>query len=450
MYLASAGHSVNFMQVNGSSTYGPTVFGGSGQVTTTAPYLFSGFHVLGFVCGVAGSSVDHFYVDGTEVPSYGLQGSSCSYQSSGNLYLGSSNVAPWASSGFEGTFYRLVLYPTQLTTAQMALASAQISNEVSGRGVGTHPVPLRTAAPQMMFIGDSITAGLGVTTGWPGLLSLTNQPTYNNTTWAIPGSTISSMLSSEPNRAAPGCGAYTTPAVALVFAGTNDFEGFDLISGTNATPGSVFNMLAGEVQTLKRAGCRVFVGTMLSRTGTDNGGGSYDTDKDNYDALILGGWKAIGADGVIDFAANPLLGADGANAGTYFQADHVHPIQAGQQILGDEASNALNYYFGYNDQNPHVVTALPYSMAAGDGTVSLAGVTGAGTLTLPDCTGQSGAVYRISNPQAAFAVTVAPLNASQLINGLAFGTAVTVPANGTLTLRDVPNAKTVSGCHWEM
>jgi hypothetical protein len=89
-------------------------------------------------------------------------------------------------------------------------------------------------------------------------------------------------------------------------------------------------------------------------------------------------------------------------------------------------------------------------MTAGDGELSVAGVTSAGTLTLPDCTGQSGATYRINNPQAAFAVTVAPLNASQLINGLAFGTTVAVPANGTLTLRDVPNAKTVSGCHWEM
>jgi hypothetical protein len=46
-------------------------------------------------------------------------------------------------------------------------------------------------------------------------------------------------------------------------------------------------------------------------------------------------------------------------------------------------------------------------------------------------------------------VTVGALSASQLINGLPFATAVTVPANGSLTLRDVPNPKSVSGCHWE-
>jgi len=37
-----------------------------------------------------------------------------------------------------------------------------------------------------------------------------------------------------------------------------------------------------------------------------------------------------------------------------------------------------------------------------------------------------------------------------LINGRAAATVVPVPANGSVTLRDVPNPKTVSGCHWEM
>jgi hypothetical protein len=176
-----------------------------------------------------------------------------------------------------------------------------------------------------------------------------------------------------------------------------------------------------------------------------------DAAKDAYNGLILTSAKAAGADGIIDFAANPLLGADGANANTtYFQADGTHPTQAGQQLLANAASNALNYFYGYNDTNPHNVTSLPYTMAAGDGAVSLAGLTNAGAMTLPDCTGQSGATYRINNPQSAFAVTVTLLNGSQLINGLPLGSTVTVPANGTLTLRDVPNPKTVSGCHWEM
>jgi trimeric autotransporter adhesin len=41
-------------------------------------------------------------------------------------------------------------------------------------------------------------------------------------------------------------------------------------------------------------------------------------------------------------------------------------------------------------------------------------------------------------------------SSSQLINGLSVVTVVTVPSNRSLSFRDVPNPKTVSGCHWEM
>jgi len=182
---------------------------------------------------------------------------------------------------------------------------------------------------------------------------------------------------------------------------------------------------------------------MISRQGLDS-------NKDAYDGLILQDAMRVGADGVIDFAANPLLGADGASTNaTYFQADRTHPTAAGQLLLATAASNALNYYFGYNAANPHIVTATTYAMAAGDGYIT-ASPTANQTLTLPDCTGQSGAVYTVTNLQSAFTVGVVAGSSSQLINGLGVGTVVPVPANGSLTLRDVPNAKTVSGCHWEM
>jgi hypothetical protein len=88
-------------------------------------------------------------------------------------------------------------------------------------------------------------------------------------------------------------------------------------------------------------------------------------------------------------------------------------------------------------------------MQAGDGYVT-ASPTANQTLTLPDCTGQSGAGYTVTNLQSTFTVGVVTGSSSQLINGRAAATVVPVPANGSVTLRDVPNPKTVSGCHWEM
>jgi trimeric autotransporter adhesin len=414
------------------------------NVSTASSTLLSGFHVLAVTLGSGSGSLDHVYVDGTEVASYVRQGASAGQQTSGNLYFGSSNVGPWSGSGFNGTAYRFRTYATQLAAGDVQTISASIRNEVAGRGVAVSPLPITAATPQLHAIGDSITYGAGASTPWPSLLTLTNQPTYTTTNWGIFGVLMQALDGSEPNRVGQHCLTSYGPSVAIVFAGTNDMSyGF--------SPAVTFEATEGEIQTLKQAGCRVFVGTMISRAGLDGKGNSLDGDKDAFDALVLGQAKQAGADGVVDFAANPLLGADGASTNmTYFNTDEIHPTQAGQQLLANAVSNVLNYAFGYNETNPHSLTSLPYSMTAGDGAVSVGGVTGAGTLTLPDCTGQSGATYRINNPQAAFAVTVAPLNSSQLINGLAFGTAVTVPANGSLTLRDVPNAKAVSGCHWEM
>jgi lysophospholipase L1-like esterase len=310
--------------------------------------------------------------------------------------------------------------------------------------VAVKPTPVPQATPLLQCLGDSITAGVGVSTPYCSLLSLVNQPTYTIANWGISGIRMQAMDASEKNRAALYCGSDQGPSAAIVFAGTNDF----LDAAQTAT--SVMANLSGEIQTLKTAGCRVFVGTMLSRTGNDGAGNSYDSAKNAYDALILTSAKSYGADAVIDFAANPLLGADGATSNTtYFQADAIHPTQAGQQLLANAASNALNYYFGFNQMNPHVVTAASYTMQAGDGYITAA-PTANQTLALPDCTGQSGAVYTVTNLQSAFTVGVVAGSSSQLIDGLAVGTVVPVPANGSLTLRDVPNPKTVSGCHWEM
>jgi trimeric autotransporter adhesin len=424
----------------------PTIFGDN-AVFTGVRNLVSGFHVLTYVLGTPGGTPDQIYIDGVESDSYdpNFHFNAAGLQSSGNLFLGSSNTGMFGTSGFNGTFYRMVTMPTnQLSAAQIQQVSNQIKNDVESRGVNTSPAKIKQGSPTLHCIGDSITAGIGTSNPYCSLLSLTNQPAYKIANWGIDGIRLQAVNAAESNRVGPLCESSEGPSVALVFLGTNDF-----LSG-GQTPTGLIPNLAGEVQTLKDAGCRVFVGTMLSRSGNDGSGGSYDADKDAYDSLILTNAKAFGADGVVDFAANPLLGADGATSNaTYFQADEIHPTQVGQQLLANAASNALNYYFGFNQMNPNVVTSASYTMQAGDGYIT-ASPTANQTLTLPDCTGQSGATYTVTNLQSAFTVGVMAGSSSQLINGLAASTVVPVPAHGSLMLRDVPNPKTVSGCHWEM
>jgi lysophospholipase L1-like esterase len=290
-------------------------------------------------------------------------------------------------------------------------------------------------------IGDSITFGFESATPYCSMLSLTNQPAYAITNWGITGITLAAINGSEPNRVAPMCTSISGPANALILAGTNDFS--DIADINEAY---VFAELMGEVQTLKMAGCKVFVGTMLSRTGA-SALGTLDAVKDSYDALILTQAKAGGADGVVDFAANPLLGADGAYSNaTYFNSDGTHPTTAGHALLAAALSNVLNYTYGFNKSNPNVITATSYQMLSGDGAITAAPTANA-AYTAPDCMGPSGVEYVISNPQSAFTVSITG-KSGEPINGLT--TPIIVPSNGTITLRDVPNPKSVSGCHWVM
>lgn len=427
--------------------YAPSIFAAN-TVETNSQDASTGFHVYCAVLGVAGSSLDRFYTDGTE-NTYGVQGASAGLQTTGNFFLGSSNVSPWTTSGFLGTMYRAAFFPGQLNATQVQAVSTTLRADAITRGVITSPVAKPEGAPLFHAIGDSITAGFLVSSPWENNMTLTNQPSYTIVDWGISGITGIAVAGSEPNRVGEECISTTGPAVATVFLGTNDFA-TGTPAQTASTPQSVMNGLAGEIQTLKQAGCVVFVGTMLSRSGTDANGTVFDADKDGLDALILLRAKQAGAAGVIDFAAEPLIGADGAYAnGTNFNPDGIHPTQPMQNRMGAIASNALNYYFGYNQSNPHVVTTAAYTMLAGDGYLT-ANPTANQTLTLPDCTGQSGAVYTVTNLQSTFGVGVLAGNSSQLINGLAAATAVTVPSNGSVGFRDVPNPKTVSGCHWEM
>jgi trimeric autotransporter adhesin len=435
--------------------FAPSIYGG-GTSTTGIENLISGFHVLTYVLGTGSGSLDHLYIDGVEAATYDKQGSSAGLQASGNLFIGGSNVGPFAGAGLTGTMYRFAALPTNsLTGAQIQAISGQIRADVANRGIATSPVPVVMSSPNLFAVGDSITFGIGLanpsTQNWSANLSLTNQPSYTISDYGIPSIALEAIAGSEPNRVAQFCGTNSGPTVVTIFAGTND-----LISN-DQTPATVTGYLSSEIQTLKSAGCRVFAGTMLSRTGTGGGSSSMDSLKDTYDALILTTAKASGADGVIDFAANPLLGADGANAnpnstacggGPCFQADGIHPTAAGQLLLAAAASNELNYYFGSNQSNPHVVTAATYTMVAGDGYIT-SNPTANQTLTLPDCTGQSGATYTVTNIQSAFTVGVLTGSSAQLINGLPSGTAVSVPSNSSVVFRDVPNPKTVSGCHWE-
>ena len=441
---------------SGSSdyTYAPTLY--PNAVSTASPNTLSGFAVLTLVCGNGSGNLDHFYLNGTEL-SYTNQSSNCGAQTSGNLVLGSSGVAPWTNGFFPGTFYGFAASASQHTAAQVQQNTAAFVALAAGKGVPTAVQPVSLITPQLLAAGTSITFGANAATPYTSQLSLTNQPAYSIGNYGIIGLRLSSIISHEANRLAPRCSTLGGPGVALLEGGTND-----IAAASNAVSvQTAWNDAAAWAALMRKAGCTPFMLTMLSRIGNGFSGQTMDTLKDSFDALIVQQAVKLGFAGVLDIAANPLIGADGANAGTpgtpasscpgvsaYFQSDCIHPTTAGNALMAKAVSNGLNWYFGYNESNPHVVTTLSgFTMACSDGSLDLGGVTAAGNITLPDCTGASGATFRFNNAQSAVAITITPDAASHPLNGLS--TAVTLPANASLTLRLVPNPKSTAGWHWE-
>ena len=423
-------------------TYAPTIY--PNALSTASPYAMSGFGVLTVVCGTGSGNLDHMYYNGNEL-SYSTQASNCGAQSSGNLYLGTSSTGPWGSAWFPGIFYGFGASSTQHTVAQIQQNVSAFFTLAAAKGVPTSPQPIPVTTPQLLAIGDSITSATNGQTPYTSQLTLTNQPAYTISNDGIIGIRLAAMLSHEANRGAKSCTVQGGQAVAILEGGTNDMDSQNPLSAQ-----ATWNEAASWASLMKKSGCIPFMVTMISRTGSGFGSLTMDALKDTYDALIVQQAKAVGFAGVLDVAANPLLGADNAYSNTtYFQSlDHIHPTTAGNALMAAAISNGLNWYFGYNDTNPHLVSTLSgFTMACSDGTIELSGLTAAGNINLPDCTGASGATFRINNPQSAYAVTVTPDSSSHPANGSAG--AITIPANGTLTLRLVPNSKVTAGWHWE-
>lgn len=419
------------------ATYAPGVWS-NGGIPTGTNALISGFHTVCYTLGTGGGDVDRIYIDGKESTSYTGQGSSAGFQTSGNIYLGGIQGTSLGDNvGFAGTMYRATVFSAELTPTQIGFISGQMQSEVGNRGVPITPKIYPIANPQLWAVGDSITYATG-TGGTPyiSLMTFANQPAWTLNNYGIPGITLQSIAGQEANRLGPMCAGAQGPAWVMIMAGINDAE---KVGGTGS---SVTAYMSSEVTLLKALGCHVLVGTLLDAVGQD-------TFKNAYDTLLLNQIKTMNADGVIDFAANPLMGADGASSNTTYFVDGLHPTSAGDALLATAASNSMNYYFGSNSRNPTIVTGTTHTILSGEGYVTANPASAAQAFTLPDCTGPSGETYTVSNIQSKYAVTVVTGSSAQLINGLPVGTTITVPNGGSVGFVVVPNTKSISGCHWE-
>jgi hypothetical protein len=291
---------------------GISLFNNASNAVTTSTYTYTpaGNHTVIVTYGTNSSTdPDHVYFDGTEISPYLNQGANSRTLGTGYYVLGLNGVLGLAPNI---NLYEFLGYTTELTAAQAAQETAATFGDMTLRGTSPPTTTWSAYGPRFDAYGDSLTYCFDSTAGycWVGSMTLPSYvPTFAITNYGNPGKTSQYVLSTTATIGITNCGANTGPNVAAIFDGTNDFSNLNL-----TTPALTSQTIAKQIAVLKSAGCKVLVGTMISRVGSAQGGTvnglSWAQNKNGLDPIIRQNWQAWGADGLLDFAADPSLGCD--------------------------------------------------------------------------------------------------------------------------------------------
>ena len=234
----------------------------------------------------------------------------------GNYQLGA-GAGAGASTWYQGQIMYAAFWNTTLTAAQVAQNSDAIVAMLRARGLALDGIPgngtwqTPSINDTFVFDGDSETEFL-LASNMP---TLTNSP--NTINCSAPGTTmellqlsakttIDTQLPNFSTAQSNGNAAYR--AAVIIWAGTNDEA---------AQSSAIHASLARYCRDRRKAGWgKIAVVTMMSRT-------SSDPFKNAYNNLIRNHWSEY-SDLLIDMAAIPVFGADGASLNTAYLISGLH------------------------------------------------------------------------------------------------------------------------------
>ncbi|HXP88258.1 MAG TPA: hypothetical protein VN841_26240 [Bryobacteraceae bacterium] len=259
------------------------------------------------------------------------------------------NVGTWQLGGgpgefYNGTIYYVLMYTTELTTAEIQQNVAAVQSIMNARGVPARTDGFHTGNI-VVCEGTSIEVLFGPS-GWCGGMVLNGSPQVLLTGWSgqIYGNAAIGILGYTSARDGPLTNPPAARNVMLLGAPTNDFS-------TSFTIGQIETTYTSVVTAVRAEGyIEVYCGLMLSRTGAANStGGSYDAAHDAWNAWLQANYVPIGCTNVITWDArftadgawnNPDPAACGGNA--CFSGDGVHPSAAGFAAMSLLAAPIVN------------------------------------------------------------------------------------------------------------
>lgn len=432
---------------SGSQTYGYQPYmsvNGAQQSTMDGSLIGTHVAIVVFGCSTCTSTQDAYYLDGVPQPT--VSNGASFGKSNGIFDVGG------APTGYQtymtGSVYRATFWSTSLSASDAAAASGLTRTLAQARGINFFFNYSPTTTPQAVFTGDSLTNGQGVT---PFENFLSTNITYAVTNYGIGNITAQQNMSLLNNRERVSYAPQAKSNISYIWNGTND------VATHGRTPQQTVDAILQECSLMHSFGFKTIAATMISRTG-------YDPSKNLVNGLLRA-QALTQCDALSDIAANPLIGADGANSATpgtieacpggttYFQSDCVHLTQSGQQnVVAPMASHSIDQATGSTPFNcdPTVITASSYTSVAADGCKVFNTASNSITDTLPSAVGYTNRVIRRCNNSLSGSntLTIAAPSDSPF-NNLTGTTSVTVPNNACKDFKATLISASAGGEYWQ-
>jgi len=438
---------VNFFTATNPSiavtSFKPVVYRiSNGQITADAGF-YDGCHVYGYALDA--STTDTVMVDGQAIANYKTRFGT----GPGSAIIGGTYNfgGPVGGPALRAVITYAIPYNVELTVPEMQQVSEYVRQKLAARGsFPRYPIFTNAVTPQLVYVGDSLTASLQGSAQWTTTLALNYSPTITN--WGIGSMQTNDMCYNSYTRwlgnIVPG------NTIVHVWGGIND------TAQSGVTDALIMQYLGVCAANIKKYGGIPVLATMIANA-------TLDARKNSLGILERANYKQAGFDYLMDYANFPPLGADGAaNNNLCFQGDRTHLVGPGAGTCGPIQGASLSGYGSvaamnsaltnyiksqYSVGSPRVLTATT-GLTWADRAVEMGTLAATSAITLPDCSGLTDSSISINNPQAAQVVTVVGFSASQPINGLT--TAITIANNASVTPIVVANPGAVSGCHWSM
>ena len=204
-------------------------------------------------------------------------------------------------------------------------------------GASTGVVPTlssKATIGNIVFDGDSLTAGSTATDPYPSQLMRRFRPDVQWVNLGIGGQRLEDMLGNAPIKVDPLYDIHLGQNVVVVWGGTNDMRHW------LHTPEVVYSQLRQYCLERKKRGFTVVAMTLLPRSdGTYPPG--FEANRQAVNMKIRATWPGF-ADAFVDVGADPLIGRPGCEVNRkFFSGDRVHLNNSGLAVVAGQVGQLL-------------------------------------------------------------------------------------------------------------